>query len=127
MKLRSLLVTTAVLTTLGISAAIAQMQGMDMQKMMQMMMPKSDDSASTKDFKQSHMEMMTNMNMEFTGDADIDFARSMAKHHASGITMAKVELKHDKNPEMRKMAETVIKGQEKEIAEFNAWLKKNAK
>lgn len=127
MKLRTLLAITASVTILSVPASFAQMQGMDMQKMMQGMMPKADDTASTKDFKQSHMDMMKNMNVAFTGNADVDFARSMAKHHESGIAMAKVQLKHGKNPEMRKMAETVIKDQEKEIAEFSAWLKKNAK
>jgi uncharacterized protein (DUF305 family) len=64
--------------------AAAQMQGMDMQKMMQMMSPAPNDSASTKDFKKAHMDMMHSMHMEFTGNPDVDFARSMMKHHEAG-------------------------------------------
>ncbi len=127
MKAKNLVAVTAAAVLLTIPVAIAQMPGMDMQKMMQMMNPKADDAASTKDFKQAHMAMMQNMNMDFVGNPDVDFARSMVKHHESGIAMAKIELKHGKNAEIRSMAEKMIKDQEKEIAEFNAWLKKNAK
>jgi uncharacterized protein (DUF305 family) len=127
MKLKTILAVSATLMTLSVPVAIAQMKGMDMTKMMEMMTPKSDDSASTKDLKEAHMDMMKNMNMEFTGNADVDFARSMTKHHEGGLAMAKVQLKHGKNPEMRAMAEKILKDQEKEIADFNSWLKKNAK
>lgn len=127
MKAKNLVAVTAAAVLLTIPVAIAQMPGMDMQKMMQKMNPKADDAASTKDFKQAHMAMMQNMNMEFVGNPDVDFARSMVKHHESGIAMAKIELKHGKNAEIRSIAEKMIKDQEKEIADFNAWLKKNAK
>lgn len=127
MKLKTILAVAATLMTLSIPVAIAQMQGMDMPKMMEMMTPKSGDPASTKDLKEAHMDMMKHMNMEFTGNADVDFVRSMVKHHEGAITMAKVQLKHGKDPEIRAMAEKIIKDQEKEIADFNAWLKKNAK
>lgn len=127
MNLKSILAVSATLMTLSIPVAIAQMQGQDMQKMMEMMTPKSGDPASTKDLKDAHMDMMKNMNMEFTGNPDADFARSMIKHHEGAIAMAKVELKHGKDASIRAMAEKMIKDQEKEIAEFNAWLKKNAK
>jgi len=107
--------------------ATAQMQGMDMQKMMQMMTPSANDPASTKDFKQAHMDMMKTMNMEFTGDADADFARSMMKHHEGGIAMAKIQLKHGKDPELRKIAEKLIKEQGDDNKKFEAWLSKHKK
>ena len=117
----------AAASVIGVSAAVAQMQGMDMQKMMQMMTPAPNDPASTKDFKQAQMDMMKNMNMEFTGDADVDFAKSMIKHHEGGIEMAKLLLKHGKDPEMRKKAEKLIKEQGQDNKDFQAWLKKRAK
>ena len=49
----------------------------------------------------------------------------MMKHHAGGIEMAKIQLKHGKDPEMRKMAEKLIKEQGNDNKEFATWLKKN--
>ena len=120
----------------GISGAVraqSQMQmhqGMDpaaMQKMMQDMMPAANDPASTKEFKQAHMKMMHDMHVTFSGNADVDFVRGMIPHHQGAIDMAKIQLKHGKTPELRKMAEKMIKDQEKEISDMQAWLKKNAR
>lgn len=41
-----------------------------MQKMIEMMTPAPNDPASTKDVKQAHIDMMKDMNMEFTGNVD---------------------------------------------------------
>lgn len=125
MKTKTMMTAAAFALLLSAPVAVAQMQGMDMQKMMQMMMPA--DPASTKDLKQAHMDMMRGMHMEFTGDADVDFARSMVKHHEGGIAMAKIQLKHGKDPEMRKMAEKLVSDQRQDNEEFAAWLKKHQK
>ena len=125
--LKKTLAIAAVVSLIGVPAAIAQMQGSDMQKMMQMMTPAPNDPASTKDFKQAQMDMMKNMNMEFSGDADADFARSMIPHHQGAIDMAKLELKYGKDPELRQMAEKMIKDQEKEQKDFKAFLQKHKK
>jgi uncharacterized protein (DUF305 family) len=124
MNMKTVIALTGLLA-LGAPIALAQMPGMDMQKMMQMMMPQPGDTASTKDLKQAHMDMMKDMPMQFTGDADKDFATSMMKHHAGGIEMAKIQLKHGKDPEMRKMAEKLIKEQGNDNKEFATWLKKH--
>lgn len=71
--------------------------------------PKSDDPPSTKDLKQSHIDVMRNMNMEFSGNADADFTRRMTKHHQAGIERAKIPVKYGKDAEMRKMAGKLIK------------------
>jgi uncharacterized protein (DUF305 family) len=94
---------------------------------MKMMMPAASDSASTKDFKEAHSKMMKDMHMPFTGNPDVDFVRGMIPHHQGAIDMAKIQLKHGKDAEVRKLAEQIIKDQEKEIAQMQAWLKKNAK
>ena len=41
--------------------------------------------------------------------------------------MAKVVLTYGKDPEIKKLAQGIIKAQEEEIAQMQAWLKKNAK
>jgi uncharacterized protein (DUF305 family) len=125
--LKKTLAIAAVVSLIGIPSAIAQMQGTDMQKMMQMMTPAPNDPPSTKDFKQAQMDMMKNMTMEFSGDADVDFARSMIPHHQGAIDMAKLELKYGKDPELRQMAEKIIKAQEKEQKDFKAFLQKQKK
>jgi uncharacterized protein (DUF305 family) len=125
--LRKTIAVATVVSAIGITAAIAQMQGMDMQKMTQMMTPAPNDPPSTKDFKQAHMDMMKNMNMEFTGDADVDFSRSMIPHHQGAIDMAKLELKYGKDEKMRQMAEKMIKDQQKEQKDLQAFLQKHKK
>ena len=67
------------------------------------------------------------MDIEFTGNADADFAKGMIPHHQGAVEMAKIVLEHGKDPEIRALAEGVIKAQESEIAFMNAWLAKNAK
>lgn len=107
-------------------SAVAQ-QTPDAQKMMQGMMPKDSDPASTKALKEAHMKMMKVMPMEFTGNADVDFVQSMIPHHQGAIDMAKIELNHGSDPQLKQMAKKIISDQEKEIAQMQAWLKKNKK
>ena len=39
--------------------------------------------------------------------------------------MARVQLQHGKDPELRRMAQKIIDDQEREIAEFRAWQQRN--
>jgi uncharacterized protein (DUF305 family) len=97
-----------------------------MQKMMEDMMPKATDAPSTKEFKEAQIKMMK-ATPQFSGNADVDLVRQMIPHHQSAIDMAKVQLAHGKDPQIRALAEKIIKDQEKEIADMEEWLKKNAK
>ena len=98
-----------------------------MQQMMKEMQPEPSDSPFVKAFKEAHAKMMRDMHMKLTGNPDLDFARGMIPHHEGAIDMAKLQLAHGKDPQLRKMAEQIIKDQEKEIGELQAWLKKNPK
>ena len=126
--------TAAVLITGVCSVVMAQShmqhQSMDpasMQKTKTDMAQTMSDTASTKAFKETHMKMMKDMDITYSGNPDADFVRGMIPHHQGAIDMAKVQLQHGKNAQMRKMAEKIIKDQEREIAQMQAWLKKNVK
>ena len=49
----------------------------------------------------------------------------MIPHHQGAIDMAKVELEHGDDPQMRALAEKVIEAQTAEIAELKEWLEAN--
>ncbi|MER9630394.1 DUF305 domain-containing protein [Mesorhizobium sp. M0296] len=80
-------------------------------------------SPSTEGYKAAMDKMHTDMMaIEYSGNADVDFARGMIPHHQAAIDMAKVELANGKDPEMRKLAEAVIAAQEAEIKQMQDWL-----
>ena len=90
--------------------------------------PKADAAApSTKAYGDANAKMHMDMDIKFSGNADVDFIRGMIPHHQGAIDMAKVELAHGKDPVARKMAEKVIADQEREIGEMKEWLAKSAK
>lgn len=92
-----------------------------------MKMGSADASASTRAYQAANAKMHEGMAIEFSGDADVDFARGMIAHHQGAIDMAKVEIEHGKDPKLRALAEEIIKAQEAEIADMQAWLKAQGK
>lgn len=60
--------------------------------------------------------------MPTTGNPDIDFAMMMRMHHQGAIDMAQAELKNGKDPQLRRMAQSIITAQKKEIAQFDQTL-----
>ncbi|ESW87032.1 MULTISPECIES: DUF305 domain-containing protein [unclassified Mesorhizobium] len=80
-------------------------------------------SPSTEGYKAAMDKMHTDMMaIEYSGNADVDFARGMIPHHQAAIDMAKVELANGKDPEIRKLAEAVIAAQQAEIKQMQDWL-----
>jgi len=81
------------------------------------------EPASTTAYKTANDVMHKHMDIEFSGDADIDFVRGMIPHHQGAVDMAKVVLEHGRDERTRKWAADIIREQEREIAEMRAWLK----
>lgn len=57
-----------------------------------------------------------------SGDSDLDFAQLMLPHHQAAIEMAKIELLHGKDPELRRLAQEIITTQQSEIELMNRWI-----
>jgi uncharacterized protein (DUF305 family) len=102
------------------------MEGMSHDDMMSMMTgkPKGDQGPSSMAFAKANATMHSAMNIEFSGNADVDFAKGMIAHHEGAIEMSKVVLEFGKDAEMKKLAEQIIAAQGPEIEQMQAWLAK---
>lgn len=83
-------------------------------------------SPATEAYRAANLAMHEAMDIEFTDNADIDFARGMIGHHQGAIDMARIVLEHGEDPELRQLAEKVIEAQEAEIAFLRNWIAQNA-
>jgi uncharacterized protein (DUF305 family) len=81
------------------------------------------ETPATKGYREANAKMHRDMDIKYSGDADVDFVRGMIPHHQGAIDMAKVALQNAKDEQIRKWATDVIREQEREIAEMQAWLK----
>ena len=68
------------------------------------------------DLQQAMEKMHAGMrSIEPSGNDDVDFVRLMLPHHQAAIDMAKAELTHGKDPQMRRLAQEIIAEQQSEI------------
>jgi uncharacterized protein (DUF305 family) len=57
-----------------------------------------------------------------SGNDDVDFISLMLPHHLAAVDMAKAELLHGNDPQMRRLAQEIITDQESEIQLMEFWL-----
>ncbi|MEP9390361.1 DUF305 domain-containing protein [Mesorhizobium sp. KR9-304] len=85
----------------------------------------AEHSAGSKALEAANGAMHEAMAVETTGDVDVDFMRMMIPHHQGAIDMAKIVIENGTDPEVRKLAEEIVKAQESEIAFMRDWLERN--
>lgn len=84
----------------------------------------SQDPAETA-FMDVKMMMRDSMPVDYTGDPDVEFMRSMIPQYQGAIDLAEVELKYGKDPQARAVAEKIIETQKAEIEQLRALLKQH--
>ncbi len=82
------------------------------------------NQASTAEYIAGMERMHKAMKITYSGDVDTDFARGMVPHHQGAVDMAETVLRHGKDPEIRTLAEWIIRSQKQEIAWMNRWLER---
>lgn len=121
--------TLALALTLAAAPALAQHSGHPMPAPAATPAPAAaaaatSEAASTAGFQAAMTKMHKDMDIAYSGDPDVDFAKGMIPHHQGAIDMAKIELQHGKDARLRKLAREIVKAQEKEIALMKAVLAK---
>lgn len=59
---------------------------------------------------------------EFTGDPDVDFVMAMIPHYEGSIDMARIALKYGKDPQVRQLAEHIVRDHQAELAAMLEWI-----
>lgn len=82
------------------------------------------DTPATSALRQAQAAMHHDMAIRYSNDVDVDFVRGMIPHHQGAIDMAKIALQYSRDPEIRKLAEDIVKAQQAEIAQMEAFLQR---
>lgn len=109
----------AILALIFSAALRAQQQPSHLQDMNG---PQSDCSELRTCLEKMHAAMRS---IDASGDNDVDFVRLMLPHHQAAIDMAKLQLMHGKDPQVRRLAQEIITDQQSEIQLMQLWLKQH--
>jgi len=82
----------------------------------------NDWSELTASMEKMHVAMGS---IEPSGGSDVDFVRLMLPHHQAAIDMARTQLIHGKDPQIRRLAQEIITDQQSEIELMQLWLKQH--
>jgi uncharacterized protein (DUF305 family) len=77
---------------------------------------------AVKAYIQANDLMHKDMNIAYSGNADVDFVRGMIPHHQGAVDMAKVQLQYGKDEELKELTRRIITWQEAEIGFMKQWL-----
>jgi uncharacterized protein (DUF305 family) len=83
------------------------------------------DCPAKAEYEKAMEVMHRDMNIKYTGNSDIDFARGMIPHHQGAIDMAATLTRHGARPELRQLAEDIFRSQKQEIKKMQEWLDKH--
>lgn len=84
------------------------------------------NAAAMEALKAANQRMHHAMNIDWSGNPDLDFVRAMIPHHEGAVEMARVAIDHCSDAELKRLAEKIIADQEKEISDMRDWLARHA-
>lgn len=80
-------------------------------------------SQTARDYYGDAMRTMhAQMNIRYSGDADVDYVRGMIAHHQGAVDMASILMREGSDPELKELASDVFNSQTQEIAWMQGWL-----
>jgi len=74
---------------------------------------------------QAMVDMHQNMMAVSERDPGRAWAAMMIPHHQGAVDTARIVLRHSQDPELRRMAQSTIETQQRDIAELRSWLQRN--
>jgi len=74
---------------------------------------------------QAMVDMHQNMMAVSERDPGRAWAAMMIPHHQGAVDTARIVLRHSQDPELRRLAQSTIETQQRDIAELRSWLQRN--